>query len=87
MWALVQGLPPESATWRKSSLPPVEEFLALLIEGHGAWARAQIERTPGPKVDIPAPVRIRRPGEPEQPERKIESDPRRIAEFLSGRRG
>lgn len=80
---LVNGLPPESATRRIGGFPPVEELLATLVEQLGAWSLAQLQRTQGPKVQVPPTVHIRRPGESDEPpRRKRETDPQKIAAFF-----
>lgn len=82
MWALVKGLPPEAATWRRDHFPPQVELLAQLHEQQDRWNRALFgalrrER----RVQVPGEVRILRPGEDGKP--KVETDPRAIAAFFA----
>lgn len=84
LWALVRNLPPESATHRAESLPPVEELLATLVERMDAWNEPQLMLALGQKrVIVPSRMRIRRPSDPPPQERKIESDPRAIAAWFA----
>ena len=83
MWALIKGLPPEAAVWRQHSFPPVEELLVQLLERHDQWARAHLQALlHHKKVSVPAEFQIMRPGEEDQPVRKIETDPAKIAAFF-----
>ena len=82
----MQGLPPESATWRKDGLPFIEEIAAQQLERADEWARIHFEYGAGKRVRLPPPVRIERPGqEPERP--KVETDPRVIAAWFANHMG
>lgn len=87
MSALAHGLPPEAGVWREQALPPVEDFLASLIERFEQWQRAQFMLTAGKSVAPPAPIRVIRPGqtaEPEpQPKPKAVTDPHEIAAWFA----
>ena len=83
MWALVQGLPPEAAVWRQQSFTPTEELLVQLLERHDEWARAHLQALlHHKKVTVPPEFKILRPGEDEQPTRRIETDPAKIAAWF-----
>lgn len=84
VFALIKGLPPGSAIWRKDSFPPVEEMLVQFIERHDEWSHALLMALLGHKrVATPAPFQILRPGEDEEPKRpSIETDPRVIAAWF-----
>ena len=84
MWVLVKGLPPEAAVWRQHSFAPTEELLVQLLERHDQWARAHLQALlHHKKISVPPEFRLLRPGEEDQPMRKIETDPGRIAAFFS----
>lgn len=80
----MEGLPPEAAVWRCDRLPPAEEYLALLVERSDAWQRAHLGVITGKGGKVPREIRIRRPGEPDTPARRVERDPRKIAKFFEG---
>jgi hypothetical protein len=85
----VKALPPDSAVKRAAagaanSFPPVEELLAVLVERIDAWGDSHLDALMGrTKVSIPPPIRIQRPGQ-QGNTRRVETDPRRIAEFFGG---
>lgn len=83
MWALIKGLPLESATYSSQRFPPDVEFLATLIEQQDAWQKAHFLLAAGKSVAPPAPVRIVRPDDEPEPERKLVSDPRTIAAWFA----
>lgn len=82
---LLAGLPPEAAVWRARGLPPAEEYAALLVERHDAWARAHFAALArhGGSVAVPPPIHIERPGRPVPEPKRMETDPRRIAAWFS----
>lgn len=78
LWALIDGLPPEGALGRHRTggWTEAEHMLATLIETTDYWGRAAAV-IGGAKADsLPKPIRFTRPGmEPEEPERKVVTDP------------
>jgi hypothetical protein len=84
LWALIKGLPPESATYSSQRFPPDVEFLATLIERQDAWFDVLLKAHMGAKrVQPPAPLQVRRPDDAPEPERKLVSDPRTIAAWFA----
>jgi hypothetical protein len=83
--ALTHGLPPEAGIWREQQLPPVEDFLASLIERFEEWQRAQFLLAAGKRVAPPGVIRVIRPGQTEESEhrRPMVTDPRTIAAWFA----
>lgn len=69
--------------WRQHALTPAEDFLATLLERQDAWHRAHLGLLAGKHVRLPPEIHIRRPGEERAPtEKRVETDPARIAAFF-----
>lgn len=93
--ALVQGLPPEAATFRGDgpAWTQQDELLASAIEIVDAWGRqllSALVAVHGGKVRLPEPVRIKHADRAEAPEpqkEKITTDPAEIAAFFAQRLG
>lgn len=78
----MNGLPPEAAVWRRVSFTPEAELTAIVAERQEEWSRALFYAVRGKKViQLPAPLTILRPGQEHQ-ERRIETDPHKIADFF-----
>lgn len=84
---LIQGLPPDAATFRKAHFPPATELAAQLIEHVDEWGRtwlARMNAQPGQKYPVPAPPQIVRPGEePPEPKKQVVSGSEAAAWFAS----
>jgi hypothetical protein len=78
---LASGLSPEASVWRDKRWPLWVEFLALLVERQDEWHDALLGMQAGQRVKSPGRLSIRRPGEPDEPERK-RFDPHRVAAGL-----
>lgn len=87
MWTLIDGLPPESATWRRGNWSQQDELLALAIENFDRWGRMALLRSGVKRHDLPERFEINHPDRrPEdKQEKKVETDPRRIAAFFRNR--
>lgn len=80
---LVKGLPPEAAVWRQHSFTPTEELLVQVLERHDEWARSHLQALLHHKqVTVPARFHMLRPGEEQQPAKRVETDPQVIAQFF-----
>lgn len=83
LWALLRGLPPDSAVWREDTFTPTEEFLVQIMERQHAWNESILGALMGhKKVSVPAAPQILRPGEEMPQPRKVETDPRVIAAWF-----
>lgn len=80
MWVLVDGLPPDAATWRDD--PAVftrqDELLAVAIEEFGRWPRFALQAQGVKSHQLPD-IRDVRP----KPAAQLLTDPRDIASHLS----
>lgn len=81
LWALVSGLPAESATWRQESWPIEAELAATQVELTDIWGRALFAALGGKPPG--EPIHVQRPGETALPKRKRGlSDPDEIRRAL-----
>jgi hypothetical protein len=65
--ALVQGLPPEAATWRVDRWTPAMDTAVFAVERADQWSRALYGLLAGKEHGVPGPLEITRPGD-EPPE-------------------
>lgn len=85
---MVNGLPPDAATWRKSAFPPAEEFLAQMLERSHAWNQSLLSALMGAKkVSFPADVQIYRPDDERLLAPRVETDPTAIAQWFTQNMG
>lgn len=82
LWALVNGLPEDSATHRETWTLR-DEVAAATVEIVDFWGRVGAQLQGVKPRDLPDPVRIPRPGDEERNKPKIEKDPRKIAAFFA----
>ena len=82
MWALVRNLPPEAAVWREHAWPHDVEMAATLVERVDMWGDTFLRFMSGKRVQPPAPLRYRRPGDPE-PERPSGPIAGRVRDFMA----
>jgi hypothetical protein len=90
---LVNGLPPEAATWRVDGQQwtTVHELLAALVERTDMWGLANARLKTGGKGLPNHPLRVPRPGEElrsldadgSEKKDRVVSDPREIAAWFS----
>jgi hypothetical protein len=77
--------------WARDGFPPTVELLAALLENLDAWHRAHMHVATGQKgkITVPAPVRIDRPAEQRDRERRerVETDPQKIRQWLAANLG
>ena len=81
LWVLVSGLPPDSATWRRDQLPPLEHAVRELLKQTHGWGRSTVEMLAEGKTKTPgAPDLLAAPDEPDPtPARNVVS----IADFVA----
>lgn len=85
---LVNGLPPEAATWRVDGQQWTrrDELLAALVERVDQWGWANVQVQSGGKaLKNYEPLQVERPTNPAEREKKdrVVTDAREIAKFFS----
>lgn len=59
-----------------------DELLAVISETVDLWGRRWMRASGAKQHDLPAPIQITRPGQPEQAPKKVTSDPGEIRRFF-----
>lgn len=85
VWALVQGLSPDAATWRRDHFPPDVEMVANLIQVVDHWGRQSAIDAGHKQSQLPPPVQILRPGEEPKQDKKMVTDPSEVSAWLARR--
>lgn len=93
LWALVEGLPYDSATWREDNeWTNTDELLAANLELSDAWSRLLFRALGGKLQSGSKPIQVQRPGSAQRSQSSstgetngkppIEKDRRKIAQWF-----